>query len=353
LPSQQFPWVLTRISKLPRGQVTKLAEEFLKPENLHQNRNRDNPPAWRYDIRSNCRLVMRLLTEMQLRSVVALAPLVGEDNLAGNALVALLAESWRAGAQSLERGSIEDGRPITIRAMGRSFHRPYETMRRALRKLADMDLIELCDDGVVLRRNIATHPAIREYLVQMHDIMVTLLDDVFVFARIPLPPFAKGSETRDGLILAALDLHLLGAEAMDGLIADWTGLLVISAITAGNTREITYHPELAFTYAAADAIPPMHLRRPVLFKNLCETLPICATTAWRRVTVLKMLGAVKTVDGGLVNDSKWFGNSKIVDSVCNMVERMHHIIGKIPLDISQGFSPESLYINGRVAPVAL
>jgi predicted transcriptional regulator len=351
--SQQFPWVFTKIAKMPKVQISRLAEEYLHKDRQFSKGYDKADTAFRNKTLDNCRLLIRLLTEMQLRCVVAIARVVQQDCLAGNALVGLLAENWRAGTHSLQGGHLGDTRPITIRAMARSFHRPYETMRRALRRLHELELIDFDEDGVILRDDITERPEIKALLVEMHDIMVTLLDDVFIFAKSPLPNFPRGSDPADALILAALDLHLLGAEALNSLIADWTGLLVLSAITAGNTRDITYHPELAFTYASAESVPPMHLRQPVYFKNLCEALPICPTTAWRRITVMKMLGAVKTVDGGLINDSKWFTNAKVIAGICNMVDRMNFIICKIPLGGIKAFNPQDFYINGRVDRVIL
>jgi len=97
----------------------------------------------------------------------------------------------------------------------------------------------------------------------------------------------------------------------------------------------------------------MRLRKPVHFKVLCEILPICPTTAWRRVTAMKILGFIKTVDGGLIVDSKWLNNSSLIANACDRIDRMHSIISRmassgIPLN-----HIKNLYIRGRSTPLAL
>lgn len=369
MQSLRFPWSLTQIARLPQSDISRVADEFLAP---HRGATGDAPvvndpagydpvgdgPAQRRHTLATYRLVIRLLTEMQLSGVVALSRLVGQDYLVGNAFVALLAEAARTRPEALESDTSPMNRPITIRAMARSFQRPYETMRRALRRLAELELADLREDGVTLRAGAAQRPDIHAYLLEMHDIMVTFLEDLFVFARIPLPlqarPHPVAPADRQRLVkMAALDLHLLSVEGMQGIFSDWTGLLLVAAITAGNTRAITRHPELAFAYAAADSIPPMELRRPVQFKTLCDTLPLCPTTAWRRITVMKLLGSIRTVDGGLILDSKWLAHPTLVANACDRIERMHAVINRmahsgVPLN-----AIESLYIRHRADPIAL
>ena len=353
MQSLRFPWSLTKISKLPHPHINRIAEEFLNEEFGPKHLAARKSLSDRHNTLKTYRLVIRLLAEMQLCGAVALCRLVGQDYLGGNALVALLAEAGRVSPDLLVSGSDRIGRPITIRAMARSFNRPYETMRRALHRLSQLELVELSDDGVTLKGGVINRPDVQNYLVEMHDIMVTLLEDLFVFAKLPAPS-SFSSPSQKGLIsLASLDLHLLSAEGMQGIFTDWTGLMVVSAIVAGNVRNVTYHPELAFSYAAADQIPPMRLRKPVHFKALCEALPICPTTAWRRVTAMKMLGSIKTVDGGLIVDSKWLNNSSLTANACDRIERMHSIISRMASSGVPLNNIEDLYIRGRSAPLTL
>lgn len=344
------------MAKLPYAHITRIAEEYLQQTFIKDHFADSNNLIDRRNTLKTYRLIIRLLTEMQLRCVVALARIFEQDYLAGNAFVALLAETGRISPNTLVSGLGDVGRPITIRAMARSFTCPYETMRRAIQRLSQLDLVDQSDDGVVLRHSALDRPEVRAYLLEMHDIMVTLAEDLFVFAKLPMPESARAGDTGDTrafVILASLDMHLLAVEGLQGMFADWTGLLVSSAIIAGNVRHITYHPELAFTYAADDQPPPMSLRKPVQFKTLCDTLPISPTTAWRRITVMKMLGSMKSIDGGLVIDSGWLRNQSLIANACDRLDRMHHIINRmvangVPLD-----AMGQLYIKGPVAPIAL
>jgi hypothetical protein len=140
---------------------------------------------------------------------------------------------------------------------------------------------------------------------------------------------------------------------MQSIFSDWTGLLLIAAISAGNIRDVTYDSELAFTYAAVDKVPPMHLRRPVYFKVLCDTLPICPTTAWRRIAVMKIFGSVTQVEGGLIIDGKWFKNPTLIANACDRIERMHSIINRMALSGVSMNKINNLYISGMVAPIYL
>lgn len=362
MQSLRFPWSLTQIAKLPRTKISLVADEFLSAK---MQRGKEevqgsvvNPPVKRANTLATYRLVIRLLTEMQLCGVVALSRLVGQDHLGGNALVALLAEMGRFNPEALDSETPRIHRPITIRAMARSFHRPYETMRRALRRLAELDLVDLGDDGVVLRAGVARRPEIAAYLVEMHDIMVTFLEDLFVFARLPRPgghaaPWAEQSHQQRLIKIAALDLHLLSVEGMQGIFNDWSGLLLAAAVTAGNTRGITYHPELAFTYASAENIPPMHLRLPVPFKALCDALPLCPTTAWRRITAMKLLGSIKTIDGGLILESRWLAHPTLISNACDRIERMHAVINRMAQSGVPLHAIEKLYIHRRAEPIPL
>ncbi|NOW47072.1 DNA-binding transcriptional ArsR family regulator [Novosphingobium sp. SG751A] len=355
MQSLRFPWSLTHIARMPHPDISRVADEFLAAGG--ETGKQDGAMARRHTL-ATYRLVIRLLTEMQLQGVVALARLVDQDYLGGNALVALLAEAGRLRPEALESSACLLDRPITIRAMARSFRRPYETMRRALHRLSELGLVDLREDGVVLAQGVVERAEIRAYLSHMHDIMVTFLEDLFVFARLPVPEMLRSdpamADHRQRLIkLAALDLHLLSVEGMQGIFSDWTGLLLAAAITAGNIRDVTYHPQLAFTYAAADSIPPMELRRPVLFRTLCDTLPLCPTTAWRRIAVMKMLGSIRTIDGGLILDSKWLGHPALIANACERIERMHAIINRM---VQSGVALDAigdLYIRGRVDPIDL
>lgn len=357
MQSLRFPWSLTEISKLPHARIDVIAKEFLNPHD-GQTLATANAFGIRQNTLKTYRLVIRLLTEMQLCSVVALSRLVGQDHMGGNAFVALLAETGRAFPQSLLHGSAQGGfaqggRPIAIRAMARSFHRPYETMRRALHRLVDLGLAELREEGAALNSTIIERPDVQAYLAEMNDIAITLMEDLFVFAKLSRPEFSDRQGPQRSIKLAALDLHLLSVEGMQGLFTDWTGLLLAAAITAGNIRDVTYHPELAFAYAAPDKIPPMDLRKPVYFKALCDILPISPTTAWRRIAVMKMLGSVKDVDGGLIFDGKWLANATMIANACDRIERMHSIINSIRLDNVEKSGLDQLYINGKVEPICL
>jgi len=299
------------------------------------------------------RLIIRLLTESQLNSIVALSRLVGQDYIAGNALVVLLAEALRISPESSPSSAFDVRRPIAIRAIARSFNCPYETMRRALRRLSQLELADLRDDGVVLKEGAINRHDVQAYLNEIHDITVTLIEDLYVFAQLPLPPSTDSACPEDFIKLASLDLHLLAVEGMQSLFLDLSSLMLVAAITAGNIRHITYHPELAFTYAGVDQTPPMAMRKPVLFKSLCDTLPISPTTAWRRITAMKMIGFIKSIDGGLVVDGAWLGNSKHVYNACDRIDRMRHLIKKMAASGVPLKDIKSLYINGRVAPIPL
>jgi hypothetical protein len=351
--SLSFPLSLTKVAKLPHSHINILADKFLDAEIHRQVVNPGDEISTRQTTRQTYRLVIRLLAEMQLSGIVALGRLVDQDYLMGNALVALLSETARNMPQALALGSGHVGRPITIRAMARSFNRPYETMRRALHRLYELEWVDLGEDGVTLRPGATSRPEIQAYLLEIHDITVTLLEDLFIFAKLPTPAFAREGCTPEAIQLAALDLHLLAVEGMQSIFTDWTGLLLSAAIAAGNVREITYHPELAFTYASADQIPPLNIRKPVQFKALCDALPVCPTTAWRRISAMKLVGTLKSLDGGFILDAKWLKNPTIITNGCERVERMHAILKKLAYGDSSLEDIRSLYLQGRVAPIAV
>jgi hypothetical protein len=353
LQSLRFPWSLTAMSKLSHVKIGEISEDFLSNGFVDVGHKSRFCNFSRNDILRTYRLVIRILTEIQLNYAVAVANFFGQDFMVGNAFIALLAEVGRANPDSLLPGSRLVGRPITIRAMARSFHRPYETMRRAVRRLSELGLAELREEGVVLRSGFIDQHGVHDLLVEMHDITVTLIDNLFVFAKLPKPDFVEGESPEKFIKLASLELHLLSVEGMQSIFSDWTGLLLIAAISAGNIRDVTYDSELAFTYAAVDKVPPMHLRRPVYFKVLCDTLPICPTTAWRRIAVMKIFGSVTQVEGGLIIDGKWFKNLTLIANACDRIERMHSIINRMALSGVSMNKINNLYISGMVAPIYL
>jgi hypothetical protein len=314
-------------------------------------------PKSEHKFSKNYRLLIRILTEAQLMGVAALSRLVDQDYLGGNAMVALLASVGRTSPDALFSGDFPDVRPIAIRGLARSFNRPYETMRRALRRLAELGWIELRDDGVTLHPKAIRDPRIHAYLLEMHDVMATLIDDIYGFAHMPPPAIPTGTPagTPDPgmMAMAALDLHLLSAEGMQSVVVDWIDLLLMAAISAGNIRDVTYHPELAFRYAGADQIPPMDLRRPVTLAALCEALPVSFTTAWRRVTMMKLTGLVVSVDGGLVLQSRWYGHATMIANGCERIERMFAILHRLAASGVPLGEPGRLFHHGRVPPIAL
>jgi len=353
LQSLGFPQTLAEVLKLSPPQIDLLADNFLSEEILIKDEYSKTDFYGRdYTLKIH-RLVVRLLTEAHLSGVISLSRLVDQDYTAGNAFVALLAEVGRISPESFMSGSFEVHRPIAIRAMARSFHCPYETMRRALRRLSQLELADLREDGVVLKPGAIERPDVQAYLNDIHDITVTLVDDLYNFAKLPVPQSSHSACPEQFIKLASLDLHLLAVEGMQNIFLDFSSLMLTAAITAGNIRHITYHPELAFTYAGADQVPPMSMRRPVQFKALCDVLPISPTTAWRRITAMKMIGFIKAVDGGLVVDSHWLRNSRHIYNACDRIDRMRHIIKRMALSGVPLDDVSSLYIKGRVTPVSL
>jgi hypothetical protein len=348
------PRSFLEMAKLDRKSINSIVSEFKR--NLFCG-FRSQILNKKYDhFLTSYRLIIRILTESQLMGVATLSRLVDQDYLGGNALVALLAEVGKISPKALICGDFPDVRPIAIRALARSFNRPYETMRRALRRLSEQGWVELRDDGVTLHKNAINDPRIHAYLMEMHDVMATLIDDIYGFAKMPppAPPATLGSAPDPGvMVMGALDLHLLSAEGMQSVVVDWIDLMLIAAISAGNIRDVTYHPELAFRYAGADQIPPMALRRPVTLNALSETLPVSFTTAWRRVAVMKLTGLVVSIEGGLVLQSRWYGHGTMIANGCDRIERMFAILHRMAASGVPMHDPAHLYRKGRVPPIAL
>ncbi|MBS0479245.1 MAG: hypothetical protein JSR79_08100 [Proteobacteria bacterium] len=155
-----------------------------------------------------------------------------------------------------------------------------------------------------MRRQLLDAPHFKQYLTELHDIMVRLVGQLRD-AGIELPPKRAGhSYNADATIAAALDLTLAAYEYGAPLFSSWLEMRVMSAVISGNARPLTTASAQPPLCAGQIIGPPGELRRPVSSRAVARVLNISEATARRQLRIALDRGLVERRGDGVILTKK-------------------------------------------------
>ncbi len=244
---------------------------------------------------------------------------------------------------------------ISINAIAASLGQPFETARRHVNALIDDGVARRGPGGVEVRPEALARGPLAAMLVDLHDTMIRLVEDLRTFG-VPVPPPRGGVPyCREATIAAALDLMLAAHEYLVQGYRSGLEMVVVNAVVAASVRHITFDRILALRYAAADTPPPDQLRRSVAPRPIARGLLIPYTTVRRQVERSVARGMLVMRDGGVrgapafLDQSSLMAGGAVSAAIVSRVARAFERLGPggFPFD-----DPASRYIGSRPALIA-
>lgn len=272
-------------------------------------------PTFPPDVR---RHVVRLAGDFFLNGAHIITTAIDTDLVTGMIFLAIVRANVRHLLEDpgLSRAYFQPGslppetfrRPVSVYAIARELHLPYETARRHIRKLLNTGLLERGGDGgVVFPAAVNDRPEVRQAVITNFHATVRYaqtLADVGLRATCGAAPDAQASSAymprevvrlSSDYFLSTVDLLTtnLNLELVEGLM--------FLAMIRANTLHVTLDPALAATFSGVDEIPPDALRRSVSVYALARDLRLPYETARRHGGKLLERGLCERApDRGLV-----------------------------------------------------
>jgi predicted ArsR family transcriptional regulator len=234
---------------------------------------------------------------------------------------------------ALVQASADPGRGISIRALARSLNLPFETVRRKVRELEDNGLCVAAADGRPIAAPLDAAQA-RAEAVRVGDGFALLLGNLAAlgvgattFHGGQVAPAAADQEQ------ARLDAHRLihnyflrTLEAGVGPHETMFNALIFAAAMSANAERITYDPDLAMRYAAADTPPPDGLRRPARPREIAERLNLPYEVVRRRLVEFHQRGWVAKVGSGYVCTVERMQQPELLAGAYMIVQRLGQLV---------------------------
>lgn len=294
------------------------------------------------DDRPPIRIVTRGLAELQTSIVARGLPLF-EGSIDRFAIFTLLfGQRVRAGSG--------DERPTSILAIASSLSKPFETVRRNVRKLEAQGLCRIGTAGVVVDRTTLDDPAVATLAVHVHDCLVRFVEELVALAAVPT--LARGAlpYRAEAGLLAASDLMLAVAETNEGMHETFADLVIFSAVLACNYRAITTTRGLARRIRNETHPAPPNLLRGARPSAVARTLGLSESTVRRRMVA--MLGGPLTMRDHLFFVFKpWFNTDAAIATSRSSVARVSRVLGELALAGFPIGDPGSAYL-GEPPPYA-
>ena len=224
--------------------------------------------------------------------------------------------------EAMRRTAGTDRRAISIGALARSLGRPFETVRRQVARLRAMGLLTLEADGVRVADGAAAEPRIASLLDAFVQHLQTMLHGLRA-SGVALPGGLDPDAVARGRALdCALDIYLYAIEAHGPLHRGWMELLIIGRILIMNNAGIRDSPSLNRTFAAADAIAPANLRRPVTPSEVGREMGLPRQTVGRHLKAAVANGRVEAAGDGYLVSVAWLSQPQQIENARKMV---HHL----------------------------
>ncbi|MDO8380991.1 hypothetical protein [Phenylobacterium sp.] len=199
-------------------------------------------------------------------------------------------------------------RPVSVYAIARELHLPYETARRHIGKLLASGLCVRGGDGGVVAPAEVNHredvrAAVRTNFEATLRFVQALADAGVTPTGGPAPgAAAKSAYLPREVVRLSSDYFLNGVELlMTNMNLQLAEGLMFLAIVGANTRHATRDPALADTFGGVDESPDDGPRRTVSIYNLARDLRLPYETTRRHVHKLISVGICRrSPDRGLV-----------------------------------------------------
>lgn len=264
------------------------------------------------------RHVIRLAGDFFLNSAQVITTAIDADLVTGMIFLAIVRANVRhvVDDPNLAVAYFEPGdlppetfrKPVSVYAISRELHLPYETARRHIRKLETKGLCERSGDGgVIFPPEVNDRPEVRQAVATNFHATVryaqTLADVGLVATCGPAPDAAAKAPYMPREVVRLSSDYFLNTVALltANLNLDLVEGLMFLAIVRANTLHVTLDPALAATFSGVDEIPPDALRRSVSVYALARDLRLPYETARRHGAKLLELGfCERATDRGLV-----------------------------------------------------
>ena len=224
--------------------------------------------------------------------------------------------------EAMRRRAATDRRAISIGALARSLGRPFETVRRQVARLRAMGLLTVEADGVRIADGAAAEPRVAALLDAFVRHFRTMLAGLRA-SDVPLPGDLDPAAVARGPALdCALDIYLYAIEAHGPLHRGWMELLIIGRTLIMNNAGIRDSPSLSRAFAAADAIAPANLRRPVTPAEVAREMGLPRQTVGRHLKAAVANARVEEVGDGYVVSVAWLSHPQ---QIANARQMVHHL----------------------------
>ena len=224
--------------------------------------------------------------------------------------------------EATRRAAAIDRRAISIGALARALGRPFETVRRQVARLRAMGLLTVDPDGVRIADGAAAELRIGtllDALVRHFRALLTGLRASDVALPGDLDPVALA---RGPALDCALDIYLYAIEANGPLHRGWMELLIIGRTLIMNNAGIRNDPTLSRAFAAADAIAPADVRRPVTPAEVAREIGLPRQTVGRHLKAAVASGCAEAVGDGYLVSIAWLSHPQQIGNARRMV---HHL----------------------------
>ncbi|MES2342847.1 MAG: hypothetical protein V4597_14325 [Pseudomonadota bacterium] len=199
-------------------------------------------------------------------------------------------------------------RPVSVYAIARELHLPYETARRHIGKLLAAGLcVRGGDGGVVVPAEVNDREDIRAAVRTNFEATLPFVQALADAGMTPTCGPAPGAAEKMAYLPREV-VRLSSAYFLDAVELLMTNMdlqlvegLMFLAIVRANTLHVTRDPTLAATFSGVDEIPPDALRKTVSISKLARELSLPYETARRHAHRLINAGICwRSPDRGLV-----------------------------------------------------
>ena len=190
-------------------------------------------------------------------------------------------------------------KPVTVYALARELHLPYETARRYVGKLTRAGLCDRVADGLVIQAHVYARPSMKR-LVDRNWIETRKFVDALARCGVRAETCeAPAPDVRRQVVRLSVDFFLNSLGRLThSLDLDLINALLYAAVVQANVRHIAADASLTSEFSGLDAIPPDRLRHAVSVYALARELRLPYETTRRYISHLVDRGLCERAKGG-------------------------------------------------------
>jgi DNA-binding Lrp family transcriptional regulator len=264
--------------------------------------------------------------------------------------ILFMAIARASGTLSAHAGRVQ---AISVNALAASLSRPFETVRRHVNALLELELCVRTQAGVMCPAHVYEQPEIAGLFRVHHDTLVRLVEDMAAFG-IPLPETRPqvDYDWRTGLA-AAHDVLLTGIEFYADSYESWLDMVLVMVVMCANARPFTYDRQVSLSYSDFTRLPPESIRAPVPASALARALGLPPSTIQRRVNEMIARGQLLRKSGGLMVAERALNGPGAVEKSRISTDHTRQIFTRLAAGGFRFDDPASCYRDSRPEPVAI